>query len=533
MAMVRKELDDRIAQLNLVSREDLANFAVPHSPASPAQARSRAAEKAKTAEGQRPSKAARQAGPKAASKAAGQGRGQGQAGKAAKAHQAGEARPPRPPPRRRKKAGGTKTAPQGGQASPATKQADRAETQAAAKRPRRRARRRRRRAAPAVRHRRQRREGLSAARRRLDLELVPPGPGPEPGSGAATPSPRAGSRWAARPADKPARLVGPGEPHRGQRRRRRGPAAAARSSTPRSTRWPIEVERPAVPGRRRLDRGFTDCCSRGAPAEVVAVDVGRGQLHERLRRDPRVVAARPHQHRGPARSPTSGARRSRSWSPTCRSSPCARWRRCSPAELAAAGAELVWLVKPQFEAGREVVRPGRGRHARPRRSGAAPWSASVTRSAGAGAAIMGAMGSPLAGCRRQRRVPDVGPGPHRRRRRRRRRAAADRAVRAGVRAVSSRRRRAGGPPASGPLAAHLAARDRRAGCGPRATRSGSRRPTPTSPALSAGSSRRGVRRRARRGGQPRRRRHHAAHRAAWSPAPASRCSASTWATSAT
>ncbi len=36
--------------------------------------------------------------------------------------------------------------------------------------------------------------------------------------------------------------------------------------------------------------GFTDCLLQRGAAAVVAVDVGRGQLHERLRRDPRVTS---------------------------------------------------------------------------------------------------------------------------------------------------------------------------------------------------------------------------------------------------
>ena len=48
-----------------------------------------------------------------------------------------------------------------------------------------------------------------------------------------------------------------------------------------------------VEGRRVLDAGastggFTDCVLQRGAAGVVAVDVGYGQLHERLRRDPRV-----------------------------------------------------------------------------------------------------------------------------------------------------------------------------------------------------------------------------------------------------
>jgi 23S rRNA (cytidine1920-2'-O)/16S rRNA (cytidine1409-2'-O)-methyltransferase len=51
----------------------------------------------------------------------------------------------------------------------------------------------------------------------------------------------------------------------------------------------------AVAGRRCLDvgqstGGFTDCLLQRGAAQVVGVDVGSGQLHDRLRQDPRVVA---------------------------------------------------------------------------------------------------------------------------------------------------------------------------------------------------------------------------------------------------
>jgi len=36
--------------------------------------------------------------------------------------------------------------------------------------------------------------------------------------------------------------------------------------------------------------GFTDCLLQHGAAQVTGVDVGHGQLHEKLRRDPRVVA---------------------------------------------------------------------------------------------------------------------------------------------------------------------------------------------------------------------------------------------------
>ena len=55
-----------------------------------------------------------------------------------------------------------------------------------------------------------------------------------------------------------------------------------------------------VAGRRVLDAGastggFTDCLLQRGAAEVVAVDVGHGQLHERVRRRPAGARPRPHQ----------------------------------------------------------------------------------------------------------------------------------------------------------------------------------------------------------------------------------------------
>ena len=50
-----------------------------------------------------------------------------------------------------------------------------------------------------------------------------------------------------------------------------------------------------VAGRRALDAGastggFTDCLLQAGAAQVIAVDVGHGQLHPRLRADPRVTS---------------------------------------------------------------------------------------------------------------------------------------------------------------------------------------------------------------------------------------------------
>jgi len=104
--------------------------------------------------------------------------------------------------------------------------------------------------------------------------------------------------------------------------------------------------------------GFTDCLLQAGARRVVALDVGHGQLHPRLRADPRVaVLERCH----------------------ARTVPAARVREAAGAEIGlvvmdvsfisatlllppvaeiAPRAELLVLVKPQFEVGREQVGKG-------------------------------------------------------------------------------------------------------------------------------------------------------------------------------
>jgi 23S rRNA (cytidine1920-2'-O)/16S rRNA (cytidine1409-2'-O)-methyltransferase len=101
--------------------------------------------------------------------------------------------------------------------------------------------------------------------------------------------------------------------------------------------------------------GFTEVLlSRGA-ARVYAFDSGVGQLHERLRQDPRVILS----ERTNARHLTEDALPERPTLATMDVSFISVLK-ILPAlcRLLAPGADLVFLVKPQFEAGRSDVGSG-------------------------------------------------------------------------------------------------------------------------------------------------------------------------------
>jgi 23S rRNA (cytidine1920-2'-O)/16S rRNA (cytidine1409-2'-O)-methyltransferase len=139
--------------------------------------------------------------------------------------------------------------------------------------------------------------------------------------------------------------------------------------------------------------GFTDCLLQRGAASVVALDVGYGQLHERLRADDRVEVHERTNLRdvlpGHLGAPADVVVADLSF---------ISLRTVLPAllPLAVAGAPLVLLVKPQFEAGREEAARGRGVISDP-----AIWRRvleEVTSAlAGGGAAIMGLMASPITG----------------------------------------------------------------------------------------------------------------------------------------
>jgi 23S rRNA (cytidine1920-2'-O)/16S rRNA (cytidine1409-2'-O)-methyltransferase len=119
--------------------------------------------------------------------------------------------------------------------------------------------------------------------------------------------------------------------------------------------WPI-----AVSGRVVLDvgastGGFTEVCLARGAARVFAVDVGRDQLHPRLRDDPRVIdlSETDARHLSPAMVPEPPSLI------VCDASfiGLAKVLRAALA-LAAPAAHLVALVKPQFEVGPEKIGKG-------------------------------------------------------------------------------------------------------------------------------------------------------------------------------
>jgi 23S rRNA (cytidine1920-2'-O)/16S rRNA (cytidine1409-2'-O)-methyltransferase len=101
--------------------------------------------------------------------------------------------------------------------------------------------------------------------------------------------------------------------------------------------------------------GFTDCLLQRGARRVVAVDVGHGQLHERLRADPRVLVV----ERANARHLEASALGGEPVELVVVDVSFISLRVLLPrfAELAPA-ADWLLLVKPQFEVGREQV--GRG-----------------------------------------------------------------------------------------------------------------------------------------------------------------------------
>ena len=153
-----------------------------------------------------------------------------------------------------------------------------------------------------------------------------------------------------------------------------------------------------VTGRRVLDcgastGGFTDCLLQRGAREVVALDVGHGQLHPRIREDERVTVLERTNIRATTTDLIGGAVDAAVADVSFISLTVvipALAALCKP------GAPMVLLVKPQFEAGRAVVSRGRG-------VVTDPLVYDVVRSriedalAGAACAVLGWADSPISG----------------------------------------------------------------------------------------------------------------------------------------
>ncbi len=153
-----------------------------------------------------------------------------------------------------------------------------------------------------------------------------------------------------------------------------------------------------VGGRAALDAGsstggFTDCLLQRGVASVLAVDVGTNQLHERLRSDPRVTVREQTDIRALDRAVVD---QRIDLLVADLSFISLRSVAESLVALAGTGGELVVLVKPQFEATKLEADQGRGIIRDPE-----VWRRAFGEVVGAledaGAAIMGAMCSPIRG----------------------------------------------------------------------------------------------------------------------------------------
>ena len=194
-------------------------------------------------------------------------------------------------------------------------------------------------------------------------------------------------------ADKVARLVAPDEPIVVL-----GPPPRYVGRGGQKLQAAIEAFELRVGASRCLDAGastggFTDCLLQHGAASVWAVDVGHGQLHPRIRHDPRVLVRERcnvrHLDADALDGPVDLVVADLSFISLTTVAPalvgCTRER-----------GELVVLIKPQFEAGRRDVSVGRGVISDP-----ALWRAAIIAVAGAlrtaGAAPLGLIRSPLTG----------------------------------------------------------------------------------------------------------------------------------------
>jgi 23S rRNA (cytidine1920-2'-O)/16S rRNA (cytidine1409-2'-O)-methyltransferase len=229
------------------------------------------------------------------------------------------------------------------------------------------------------------------ARRRVDVELVRRGL--VASRAEAQDAVRAGRvlvRGA--PATKVTTLVGGDEPLA-----LTGPARRFVSRGGEKLEAGLDAFRVDPAGRDCLDAGastggFTDCLLRRGARHVVAVDVGHGQLAWQLRTDPRVTVL----ERTNVRDLRS---RDLPFVPSLVVADLSfislRLVLATLVDLVEAAADLVLLVKPQFEAGRELV--GSGGVVRDPAVWREAIAAVAEAATQAGAGVLGIVASPITG----------------------------------------------------------------------------------------------------------------------------------------
>ncbi len=231
-----------------------------------------------------------------------------------------------------------------------------------------------------------------AARRRLDAELVRRGLAPSRAEAHRLIDEGLVTVGGA-PAPKVSRLVDPGDAVAVSGPPRRFVSRGGEKLDAALDRFGIDVGGARVLDAGASTGGFTDCVLQRGAAEVTAVDVGYGQLHEKLRADPRVV----NRERFHVRDVSSDTVRGGADLVVADLSFISLTKVVEPLLGAARpGADLVVLVKPQFEAGRAEVSKGRGVITDP-----AVWERTIDGVVAAfvagGATMMGRMASPIHG----------------------------------------------------------------------------------------------------------------------------------------
>jgi 23S rRNA (cytidine1920-2'-O)/16S rRNA (cytidine1409-2'-O)-methyltransferase len=161
-------------------------------------------------------------------------------------------------------------------------------------------------------------------------------------------------------------------------------------------RFPLDLRGVHVLDVGASTGGFTDCALQAGAADVVCVDVGRAQLHARLRADPRVT----NLEQLNARLLRAADLPRAEFDAVVMDLSFISLRTVLPAvwPLVRAGGALVALVKPQFEAGKAEADRGRGVIRDPVvRAKALADVTAFAQTELPGAALIGTMDSPLAG----------------------------------------------------------------------------------------------------------------------------------------